>query len=166
MIRHAELNDAKNIAALIQQVESESPFMLYGEGERALHADKQAEMIEVIAKQKNSAFFLAEINKKIVGYLIAIGGQARKNKHSAYVVIGILSEYQGQGNGTALFNKLEHWALNNGVHRLELTVITENIAGIKLYEKAGFKREGVKRNSLYFDGKFVDEYYMSKLLEG
>ncbi|WP_338062667.1 GNAT family N-acetyltransferase [Virgibacillus halotolerans] len=40
-----------------------------------------------------------------------------------------------------LFQSLERWAFKSGLHRLELTVITENIAGIKLYEKAGFEYE-------------------------
>jgi RimJ/RimL family protein N-acetyltransferase len=50
------------------------------------------------------------------------------------------------------------------IHRLELTVVTENQAGLQLYKKMGFEIEGTKRQSLYIDGKFVDEYYMSKLV--
>lgn len=123
-------------------------------------------MIDTLNRRENSTILVAELNGKLVGYLFAIGGQARKNKHSAHIVIGMQSEQRGQGMGTALFKELEQWALNNGVHRLELTVITENIAGVNLYEKVGFEREGVKRDSLFFDGKYVDEYYMSKILGG
>ncbi len=42
--------------------------------------------------------------------------------------------------------------------------MTYNTAGIALYKKMGFEIEGTKRNSLFIDGKYVDEYYMSKLL--
>ncbi|GAB3790915.1 hypothetical protein GCM10028868_04180 [Virgibacillus kimchii] len=77
-----------------------------------------------------------------------------------------MDDYQGKGIGTALFCELEKWAMQNGLHRLELTVITDNLAGITLYKKAGFQKEGVKRDSLYMDGKYVNEYYMSKILEG
>lgn len=166
MIRQAEQRDSSGLAALIQQVESESSYMLYEAGERYHTEEKQSKMIEVMGKQKNAAIFVVEKKEKLVGYLFAIGGQARRNKHGAYIVAGILSAYQGQGIGTALFQKLEHWALNNRLHRLELTVITENTAAVKLYEKVGYSIEGVKRNSLYVDGKYVDEYYMSKILEG
>jgi len=33
-----------------------------------------------------------------------------------------------------------------------------------LYERAGFEREGIKRHSLWLDGRYVDELYMSKLI--
>ncbi|MDQ6601040.1 GNAT family N-acetyltransferase [Bacillus salipaludis] len=38
--------------------------------------------------------------------MIAIGGSVKRTKHSAYLVIGILEEYRGQGIGTALFQVL------------------------------------------------------------
>lgn len=166
MIRQVQLEDAKNLAGLIQQLEKESPFMLYEAGERELSEKAQRKMIRSVLQQANATILVAVENERLAGYLIAIGGTARKNKHSAYIVIGVLREHQGKGIGTALFQELENWALQNGLHRLELTVITENIAGVKLYEKAGFQQEGVKRDSLYMNGKYVNEYYMSKILEG
>ncbi|MFA1821899.1 N-acetyltransferase family protein [Virgibacillus oceani] len=166
MIRQAHMEDARGLAALIRQVESESPFMLYEAGERELTEEAQRKMMERFSRQKNATIFVAEENETLAGYLIAIGGTARKNKHSAYIVVGILQEHQGKGIGTALFQELENWAMQSGLHRLELTVITENLAGTALYEKAGFQKEGVKKDSLYMDGKYVDEYCMSKILEG
>lgn len=67
-------------------------------------------------------------------------------------------------NSGLLFNTLEEWAKDNGVHRLELTVMVHNEAGIALYKKSGFEIEGTKRHSLIIRGKFIDEYYMSKLI--
>jgi RimJ/RimL family protein N-acetyltransferase len=166
MIRQALRSDTEDLAALIGQVERESPYMLYGAGEREISAEKQAQMIEILTKKSNSEILVSVEDNKLVGYLFAIGGNAIKNKHCAYIVIGISAENRGRGIGTRLFEGLEKWALNSGIHRLELTVITENIAGIKLYEKAGFKIEGIKQDSLFMDGRFVDEYYMSKILEG
>jgi len=166
MVRQAHMEDAKNLAALIRQVESESLFMLYQAGERELTEEVQRKMIGRFSRHNNSAIFVAEENETLSGYLIPIGGAARKNKHSAYIVIGILQEHQAKGIGTALFQELENWTMQNGLHRLELTVITENLAGIVLYEKAGFKKEGIKQDSLYMNGKYRNEYYMSKIFGG
>lgn len=69
-----------------------------------------------------------------------------------------------KGVGTKLFTKLEEWAKERAIHRLELTVMVHNIAGIALYKNMGFEIEGTKRHSLFIDGNYVDEYYMSKLL--
>ncbi|MER1957938.1 MAG: GNAT family N-acetyltransferase [Solibacillus sp.] len=41
-----------------------------------------------------------------------------------------------------------HWAKQQQLHRLELTVIEHNHQAIHLYRKMGFKEEGIKRDSL------------------
>ena len=51
------------------------------------------------------------------------------------------------------------------LNRIELGVLGSNISGLKLYEKVGFKREGVKRQSIYKNGKFVDVIMMAILKE-
>ena len=76
----------------------------------------------------------------------------------------LLKSERGKGIGAKLFEALEEWANQQSIHRLELTVMTYNTAGIALYKKMGFEIEGTKRDSLLIDGKYVDEYYMSKLL--
>ena len=48
----------------------------------------------------------------------------------------------GKGLGTALFQCLEEWVINHNISRLELTVVTQNDAGIALYKKSGFEIEG------------------------
>ena len=34
-----------------------------------------------------------------------------------------------------------------------------------LYEKNGFKVEGIKKNSMIIDDKYVDEFYMAKIYD-
>ncbi|MGK0555387.1 N-acetyltransferase family protein, partial [Macrococcus capreoli] len=107
--------------------------------------------------------FVAD-NGTLCGYLIAIGNSSLRNKHSAYLVIGVHQDVRGQGVGTILFEAVEQWAKTVGITRLELTVVTENEAGVNLYQKSGFEIEGTKRRSLKINNKFYDEYYMSKLV--
>lgn len=73
-------------------------------------------------------------------------------------------DFRGEGIGTLLFEELERWAAKHHLHRLELTVVTRNEAGVSLYEKMGFELEGIKRDSLLINGEFLDEYYMAKIL--
>src|SRR5690606_15857952 len=51
------------------------------------------------------------------------------------------------------------------LNRLELEVFSHNIRGIKAYEKAGFKKEGVLRQSLYMNNTYSDEVLMGMLQE-
>lgn len=92
-------------------------------------------------------------------------GAANRIKHSAYIVIGILKDYRGQEIGTKLFERLEKWASENAIIRLELIVMTHNESAIGLYKKMGFKIEGLKEKSLIVDENYVDEYYMGKILK-
>jgi RimJ/RimL family protein N-acetyltransferase len=43
--------------------------------------------------------------------------------------------------------------------------MTHNEAGIALYRRRGFEIEGIKKHSLLLSGRYVDEYYMARLLE-
>ena len=108
---------------------------------------------------------VAEHDGRLVGALQAFGGNFRRNWHNVYIVIGILQAFTGQGIGTQLFQKLEEWAKQRHIHRLELTVMTHNTAGAALYKKQGFTIEGTKRHSLLINGQYVDEFYMAKLLD-
>ena len=57
------------------------------------------------------------------------------------------------------------WARQRSLHRVELTVVADNHRAIRLYEKVGFQREGLKReNYLGEDRKYHDEVVMGMLL--
>lgn len=164
LIREVDLEDAESFVHLIKEVEAESEFMLMEAGERNISPEQQRKRIEEMKNSRNSTIFVAEKEGLLVGYLIVVGGSAKRIAHSAYLVIGILKENRGQGIGTNLFAHLDKWARAQHISRLELTVVTKNEMAVALYQKSGFEIEGTKRNSLLIDSKFYDEYYMAKLL--
>lgn len=165
IVRGIEVSDVEKLSHLIQQVEASSEYMLWEAGEREVENERQKKMIKSMKDSNNSTIFVAESeNNEIVGYLFAIGGNAKRNRHSAYIVVGISENFRGQGVGTKLFIELEKWATQHDIHRLELTVVIRNQAGLSLYKKMGFEVEGTKRHSLFINDEFVDEYYMSKLI--
>ncbi|MCL4252318.1 MAG: GNAT family N-acetyltransferase, partial [Anaerolineae bacterium] len=49
------------------------------------------------------------------------------------------------------------------LHRLELNVFSYNARAIRSYEKIGFMREGVLRETLYRDGVYHDIHVMGIL---
>ncbi|WP_155592184.1 GNAT family N-acetyltransferase [Lysinibacillus cavernae] len=162
-IREADRNDSEQIIAVMTNAEA-SNFMLFGPGERNLAPEKFVKYIDNLHHSSHSALFVAEIDEKVVAYLIVQGNEPSRIAHRAYVVIGIHSDYRGRKIGTALFKHVEDWAKDNGIHRLELTVMENNEAGVALYKRMGYDIEGTKRDSLYVDGQYVNEYYMSKLI--
>ena len=165
IIRTIRENDAEQFLNLCKKLDTETQFMMLEPGERKTTPEEQRTQIEILLKQANQTIFVAEQDNQLVGYLAAYGGEFQRNRHSAYLVIGILQAFTGQGIGTQLFQSLEEWAQQQHLHRLELTVMTHNNAGIALYKKQGFAIEGTKRHSLLINGQYVDEYYMAKLLD-
>ncbi|MEO4052862.1 GNAT family N-acetyltransferase [Solibacillus sp. CAU 1738] len=162
-IRKANIHDASEIVRVMTNAE-ESNFMLFEPGERQITVEQCAGMIENLNNAEKSALFVASEENKIYGYMIVRGDQARRISHRAYIVIGVHSDSRGKGVGTALFEHLHCWAKDAGLHRLELTVISNNDVAVGLYKKMGYEIEGVKKDSLFIDGIYVDEYYMAKLI--
>ena len=60
--------------------------------------------------------------------------------------------------------RLDEWAGENGIVRLELTVECVNTGAKHLYEKNGLIVEGIRSKSMKVNDRFVDEYYMGKIL--
>ncbi|HPG92249.1 MAG TPA: GNAT family N-acetyltransferase [Clostridia bacterium] len=163
IIRQPEINEAQKLWDMMDTLDGQTSFMLYEYGERPKTIVPQTNFIT--AAKENRAFLQAAFDsEKIVGYLMANRGAAKRNRHSAYIVTGILPAYQGQKIGSKFFEKMIEWASKNEVTRLELTVVCANERAVSLYKKYGFEIEGVKRNSLKFDGSYADEFYMSKIL--
>src|SRR5690625_689198 len=96
-IRQINTADAEKFIQLVQQVERETTYMLFEPGERAISVEQQRQRIKAIEQKEGSAIFLAEKEHHLAGYLMAIGGGARRNRHAAYLVIGILADYRGKG---------------------------------------------------------------------
>lgn len=163
IIRPIEVRDAENFLELSKKID-ESGFMLYEPGERETTVEQQRKSIEKILFEKNSIFFVAEMESNLVEFIAALGSNLKRNRHSAYLVLGVLENYQGQGIATKLFNHVFEWAKEVEITRLGLTVIKGNTKAFNLYRKMGFVLEGEKVHSLKINGEVVNEYYLYKLL--
>ncbi|MCG7217501.1 GNAT family N-acetyltransferase [Paenibacillus mucilaginosus] len=81
--------------------------------------------------------------------------------------LGILigrKEYHGQGYGTEITRLIVRFGFERlNLHKVYLTVNADNPAGIRCYEKAGFRRDGVLRDEIYKNGVYLDRILMSIL---
>ncbi len=89
-----------------------------------------------------------------------------KNRTAVFGIFIGDPNYQNQGYGTDATRTLLRYAFEQlGLNRVELEVYDFNPRAIRTYEKAGFRRDGVRRQALYRDGGFHDIYLMSILRE-
>ena len=167
IIRNVTNNDAAKLYHMMNVLDDETDFMMYEPGERkkAPHAfERLAESVEAAVSGGDFMAVAQNDRDEIVGFVSARRGRPNRVRHTAYVVIGVLPAYRGQGVGGQLMRRLDLWAEQNGVVRLELTVEAPNTVAKRLYEKNGFKVEGVRYGSMRVKGAFVDEYYMAKII--
>jgi [ribosomal protein S18]-alanine N-acetyltransferase len=104
------------------------------------------------------AGFVAEAEGRLLGFSAGkmIAGVCELES------IAVSEENRGQGIGLALFEALTYWARTRGAVRVELEVRASNYRAIKLYEKIGLRREGLR--AAYYQSPAEDAVLMGKLL--
>lgn len=125
------------------------------------------ERIEVWLSNLQSLIFLvAFYDDRIVGDTHIYKLPHRRRKGTGDLVIYLHQDFLNVGLGTAMVTKLIELAKKEGLHRIGLSVIADNKPAISLYEKFGFKIEGVMKDT-YFgeDRKYHDELVMGLILE-
>ncbi|HTU74222.1 MAG TPA: GNAT family N-acetyltransferase [Trebonia sp.] len=73
---------------------------------------------------------------------------------SAEIGYGVRGDVRGKGYATEALTAVSRWALaSGGIQRAWLTANTDNVASVRVAQKAGFTREGtLRRASLEDDG--------------
>jgi RimJ/RimL family protein N-acetyltransferase len=98
-----------------------------------------------------------------VGYL-ELGRIDPANRSLRISRVLLAPEARGRGLGVALMEAALAYAFERlGVHRVELGVFDVNRAAIACYERAGFRREGMRRDSFQAPGGPWSEVVMSVL---
>lgn len=163
-VREITLQDAAAFQELCLALDQETDFMMLEPGERPADLSWQESRIQRWLAEANETVLVCAQGSELAGFVGVVGGGYRRNRHSAYLVIGVRQKYAGRGFGAQLLSAAEDWARRQGLHRLELTVMTHNQRAVALYRKMGFEIEGVRQDALRVNGRYVDEYAMSKLL--
>lgn len=157
---------AKNAAALYLFGETllrETSFFLRGPGERARSVGEMRTVIERFEAQPHYLLLNAWQGPEAVAEAIAMGGDFSRNEKTATVGIGVLAAHGNRGLGRTLMGKLDDFAREQRLHRLELTVMAHNSVARSLYRDLGYIEEGTKRDSLRIDGAYVSEVMMAKV---
>jgi phosphinothricin acetyltransferase len=84
--------------------------------------------------------------------------------HVADFSVYVAREHRGRGVGDALLGALEERARGLAYHKLVLAAFPGNAAGMRLYQRHGFRTVGVYQEQGQLDGRWVDVIIMEKLL--
>jgi RimJ/RimL family protein N-acetyltransferase len=106
---------------------------------------------------------IIEVSGEVVGDINLFDVQTRNRCCRVGLSIWRASD-RGRGYGGDALRALLRWAFREfNMHRVELSVDPSNERAIRLYERLGFAREGVRREAHYDDGRFIDDVVMGLL---
>jgi len=90
----------------------------------------------------------------------------QKNRLAQLVItIGDKNRW-GQGYGTDAAMVILRIGFNElNLHRVELSTFAFNERAIRLYQRCGFRREGVRRECLFRNGQYHDEIHLGLLAD-
>ncbi len=105
--------------------------------------------------QKDSYYFTILVDGKIAG---DIGFDSPSRCRSSYYVgFGLGREFWGQGICTEALKQVVRFAFDElKVHKLFGDNDSDNPASGRVFEKTGFKQEGVFREHVFKEGKYID----------
>jgi diamine N-acetyltransferase len=96
--------------------------------------------------------------------LVSLTGVDPVHRRAEFHLLVGRRDLHGRGVGTeATLQMLRHAFQDLNLHRVFLSVLAHNAAAIRVYEKAGFVREGVAREAAYKNGRYDDMVQMAVL---
>lgn len=165
IIRSVEVKDAEKILEYTKIVGNESNNLLFGSDGIGLNVDQEVKVLESIINHPKQIMIVAIANDEIVG-LANLSGQTRERiAHQARLAISVRKDYWGKGVSPQLMSSLINFAKEIQIEVITLEVFSNNIRGIKLYEKFGFEHIGEFKKFAKINGEFVDAKLMNLYLK-
>ncbi len=158
MIRKATVSDFDFIYGMYMHPQI-NPFLLY----EMMDAETFKPIFDELFSR--DVLYIFEDNNEAVG-MFKLVHLLYRNAHIAYLGgLAIHPSFAGKGHGLTMLNEITAYAKQQGFLRVELSVATINEKAIRLYEKAGFVKEGVFRKFTHLksENRFLDEVVMSWL---
>mgnify|MGYP001243188722 CR=1 FL=1 len=161
LIRKATEEDAEQMAQFKMQISGESDFLSFGRNEIEITAETERRIIQSENSTDNSVVIIALIDGEIAGFITFKGGVKMRKRHAGEMGISVREKYWGLGIGSFLLEVLIEWAKGTQIIRkIDLLTRADNVTAIRLYEKYGFKKEGLLTRDLCINGIFYDSVSM------
>ncbi|MBX2995220.1 MAG: GNAT family N-acetyltransferase [Bdellovibrionaceae bacterium] len=136
---------------------------VYIEMIEAIDLEKIAEFQTKLIASHLPSYFAVE-DGKVVGWADISRYQNARMNHRGSLGMGLMTGYRGRGLGSRLLEAALDHAKRCGLEKVELSVYSDNVAALALYEKFGFTRVGLNRHFRKLDGRYFDCILMETFL--
>jgi putative acetyltransferase len=107
--------------------------------------------------------FVAVADGQVVGWCDVLPTRGETRAHVGTLGIGLVRSARHRGIGARLMDAAIDAAWACGFTRIELAVRADNANAKALYERFGFRDEGLQRRAFRVDGKYFDSHAMALL---
>lgn len=159
--REAQIDDIRAIHTYLNELCNEHLPTIY-EHPGEVSTNKASDFVIKMINTENSALFVADENGRILGTLDFHGSHRIQQRHLGEFAVSVAASRRGQGIGSKLIQHMLEWTTNNKITRIELEVFAINSKAIKLYQRFGFKQEGVRAGAVIIGGTPVDIILMAR----
>ena len=164
-VRPAVPGDAGRLVVLASAVAAEPEGWLLADSRWRTESEERR-YIRALQRHPDAALLVAELSHgELVGRISLMRDPHPASAHVADLGVMVAVGHRRQGIGTALMAAAESWARAARVKKLELHVFPHNEPAIRMYEKLGYEREGLRRSHYARDeGGYADVLLMAKQL--
>lgn len=161
-IIEAKPEDAERLFELVWSIKQEKGLFIVPDG---LPDSTQEERAFLEFMTPDTHLMLLALDGEIAaGHLLANFGTFEMNRHTAELGIILGKGYRGQGIGTKLMLESFKLMRERGISKVTISVFEPNERGLVFYERLGFKREGLRQDQWFFEGKMINEVILAKML--
>lgn len=166
IIRPITVKDATAYRHFLQKVQQETNFVPIAESATTMSAQWCRLMIASSLATTTDQFWIAVNQQQIIGALRISSATEPGLTHIGELSIAILKAFWSQKIGSTLMQQSITAVINQRQpRRLELTVQARNRRAIQLYQKFGFKKEGVLKAGYHDpDVGFITVNQMARLI--
>ncbi|AMV60002.1 Acetyltransferase [Pediococcus damnosus] len=148
-IVEAEAGDAKQVLDLLKQLDQETETFTVEDDLDNLTVDTESQQLKIIQASRENLILLAKYQGQSIGLATVMKSDTDE---FGEVGVAVLSDFWGQGLGTALMEETLTWGETfSWLSGLVLTVQARNVTAAHIYTKLGFKE--IKRNKKGFRDK-------------
>jgi RimJ/RimL family protein N-acetyltransferase len=166
-IRPVRVEDAEAVLSIQREVVGEKDYFIAISEEFNKTTEEHQEWIQKIIEHERETMFVAEIEGKVVGWIVFKSQERKRMHHTGSFAIMLQKDCRNKGIGKLLIHELLRWAEEHPIiEKVSLGTFSTNSRAIELYKKLGFVEEGRKVNEFKFnENEYVDDVLMYKLVK-
>jgi ribosomal protein S18 acetylase RimI-like enzyme len=114
---------------------------------------------------RTGMIFVAAADETLAGTLALERDDTPQFRHNGRIWhVYVRPEWRGRGLADALIDACVAWAQSESIRVLRLSVAANNSTAIRCYARHGFAVYGVEQEVGYYQGDYVDELLMARLI--